>query len=47
MQEEKHISNGEFNGEAMGRQSREKAVSALFFPPYANKKISNLISVSC
>ena len=31
MQEEKHISNGEFNGEAMGRQSREKAVSALFF----------------
>ena len=31
MQEEKHISNGEFNGEAMGRQSRGKAVSALFF----------------
>ena len=37
MQEGKRISNGEFNGEAMGRQSREKAVSALFFPPYANK----------
>ena len=31
MQEEKHISNGEFNGEAMERQGREKAVSALFF----------------
>ena len=31
MQEGKHISNGEFNGEAMERQSREKAVSALFF----------------
>jgi len=26
MQEGKHVSNGEFNGEAMGRQSREKAV---------------------
>ncbi len=31
MQEGKHISNGEFNGEAMERQGREKAVSALFF----------------
>ncbi len=30
MQEEKHISNGEFNGEAMERQSRRKAVSSLF-----------------
>ena len=37
MQEEKHISNGEFNGEAMGRQSREKAVSALFFYPMQTK----------
>ena len=30
MQEEKHVSNGEFNGEAMGRQSYEKAISSLF-----------------
>ena len=31
MQEEKHISNGEFNGEAMESIDPEKAVSALFF----------------
>ena len=31
MQEGKHISNGEFNGESMERQGPEKAVSALFF----------------
>ena len=30
MQEEKHISNGEFYGEAMGRQSHGKAFSSLF-----------------
>ena len=37
MQEEKRISNGEFNGEAMERQGREKAVSALFFHPMQTK----------
>ena len=31
MQEGKHISNGEFNGESMESQGPEKAVSALFF----------------
>ena len=31
MQEGKRISNGEFYGESMESQSREKAVSALFF----------------
>ena len=31
MQEGKHISNGEFYGESMESQGREKAVSALFF----------------
>ncbi len=46
MQEGKHISNGEFNGEAMGRQSYEKAISSLF-PAAGKQKISNFISVSC
>jgi len=31
MQERKHVSKGEFNGEAMGRQRCEKAFSDLFF----------------
>ena len=30
MQEKGYVSNGEFNGEAMGRKSRKKAVLALF-----------------
>ena len=38
MQEEKHISNGEFYGESMESQGREKAVSALFFYPMQTKK---------
>ncbi len=37
MQEEKHISNGEFYGESMESQGREKAVSALFFHPMQTK----------
>ena len=31
MQEMEHLSNGEFYGESMESQSREKAFSALFF----------------
>ena len=46
MQEGKRISNGEFYGESMESQGREKAVSALFFA-MCKQKISNLISVSC
>ncbi len=42
MKEGKHISNGEFNGEAMERQSREKAFSSLFSAT-GKQKISNLI----
>jgi len=38
MQEEKHISNGEFYGESMESQGREKAVSALFFHLMQTKK---------
>ena len=38
MQEGKRISNGEFYGESMESQSREKAVSALFFYPMQTKK---------
>ena len=37
MQEGKRIFNGEFYGESMERQSREKAVSALFFHPMQTK----------
>lgn len=37
MQEGKRISNGEFYGESMESQGREKAVSALFFHPMQTK----------